>query len=69
MTNETTKPVPKEKDLELERMLSEIFDKVFFKESEVQMFLIEWIYGLLYGSDAVDELRHGPKQKTKSRRR
>tara|TARA_R100001015_G_C4421199_1_gene21739 strand:- start:30 stop:137 length:108 start_codon:yes stop_codon:yes gene_type:complete len=35
MTNETTKQVPKEKDLELERMLSEIFDKVFFKESEV----------------------------------
>jgi len=35
MTNETTKPIPKEKDLELERMLSEVFDKVFFKESEV----------------------------------
>ena len=35
MTNETTKPVSKEKDLELERMLSEIFDKAFFKESEV----------------------------------
>ena len=33
------------------------------------MFWIEWIYGLLYGSDAVDELRHGPKQKTKRRRR
>lgn len=35
MTKKTTKQVPKEKDLELERMLSEIFDKVFFKESEV----------------------------------
>jgi len=29
------------------------------------MFFIEWIYGLLYGSDAVDELRHGSKQKRK----